>query len=150
VRETADGSQQIVPAMPSNNLDLHAFTAFVVDIADSPQLSPDKLIPDMKKAGANIDWLDEQVWRYVVIPRLREVLIEQRAIPHPLMAYQPPWGPGRVDTFNPYKVIQFHQRLDDLTDAEKVGAADFPSIFNQGPRGELMELHWDKALSARN
>jgi hypothetical protein len=70
VRETADASQQIVPAMPSNNLDFHAFTAFVVAIADSPQLSPDKLIPAMKKAGANIDWLDEQVWRYIAIPRL--------------------------------------------------------------------------------
>jgi hypothetical protein len=154
VRQTADGSQQIIPAMPSNNLDFHAFTAFVVDIADSPQLSPDKLIPAMKKAGANIDWLDEQVWRYVAIPRLREVLIEQRAILHPLMAYQPPWGPGRVDTFNPYKVIQFHQRFDDLTDAEKVGAVDFPSIFNQGPRGkQMMELHWDgnnASLQERN
>jgi hypothetical protein len=32
--------------------------------------SPDKLIPAMKKAGANIDWLDEQVWRNVAIPRL--------------------------------------------------------------------------------
>ena len=140
--------------MPSNNLDLHALTSFIVGMADSPQLNPDKLIPAMKKAGANIDWIDEMVWRYVAIPRLREALIEQRANLGPLVAYQPDWGPGRVDTFNPYKVIQFHERFDDLTEAEKVGAADFPSIFNQGPRGQQkMELHWDgnnASLQERN
>lgn len=154
VRETADGPQKIIPAMPSNNLDLHAVIAFVAGMADSPQLNPDKLIPAMKKAGANIDWLDEQVWRYVAIPQLREALIETRANLGPLLAYQPEWGPGRVDTFNPYKVIQFHQRFEDLSDAEKIGVADFPSIFNQGPRGEQkMELHWDgnnPSLQERN
>lgn len=154
VRETADGPRQVIAAMPSNNLDLHALIAFVAGMADSPQLNPDKLIPAMKKAGAKIDWLDEQVWRFVAIPRLREALIETRAQLGPVLVYQPEWGPGRVDTFNPYKVIQFHQRFEDLTDAEKVGVADFPSIFNQGPRGEQkMELHWDgnnPSLQERN
>jgi hypothetical protein len=154
VREEANGPQTIIPAMPSNNLDLHSLITFVVSMADSPQLSPDKLIPAMKKAGAKLDWLDEQVWRYVAIPALREGLIAQRAELGPLVAYQPEWGPGRVDTFNPYKVIQFHQRFDDLTEAEKVGVSDFPSIFNQGPRGEQkMELHWDgnnASLQERN
>jgi hypothetical protein len=154
VREEADGARKIVAAMPSNNLNLRDLVAFVAGMADSPQLNPDKLIPAMKKAGANIDWLDEQVWRYVAIPRLREALIETRADLGPLLAYQPEWGPGRVDTFNPYKVIQFHQRFDDLTEAEKVGVSDFPSIFNQGPRGEQkMELHWDgnnASLQERN
>jgi hypothetical protein len=154
VQETADGPRKIILAMPSNNLDFHGLVAFIVDMADSPQLSPDKLIPAMKEAGANIDWLDEQVWRYVAIPRLREALIETRTSLGPLLAYQPAWGPGRVDTFNPYKVIQFHQQFADLTDAEKIGVSDFPSIFNQGPRGQQkMELHWDgnnPSLQERN
>jgi hypothetical protein len=154
VRQSADAPRQIVPAMPSNNLDFNGLVGFIVGMADSPQLSADKLIPEMRKVGANIDWIDEQVWRYVAIPRLREALIEQRANLGPLLAYQPAWGPGRVDTFNPYKVIQFHERFEDLTDAEKIGASDFPSIFNQGPRGQQqMELHWDgnnASLQERN
>jgi hypothetical protein len=154
VRETADGPRKIILAMPSNNLDFHGLVAFIADMADSPQLSADKLIPAMKEAGAHIDWLDEQIWRYIAIPRLREALIDTRASLGPLLAYQPAWGPGRVDTFNPYKVIQFHQQFADLTDAEKVGVADFPSIFNQGPRGQQkMELHWDgdnSSLQERN
>jgi hypothetical protein len=45
-----------------------------------------------------------------------------------------------LPTFTPDEVIQFHQRFDDLTEAEKVGASDFPSIFNQGPGGQQMNL----------
>ena len=47
---------------------------------------------------------------------------------------QPAWGPGRVDTFNPYKVIQFGV---DRVDAD-AGRADrrrrLPAVFEQRPR----------------
>jgi hypothetical protein len=154
VQKTADGTREIVPGMPSNNLDMYGLVAFVVGLADDPKLGPDSLIPAMKKAGAPIDFIDEVVWRFVAIPTLRETLLQQRASLAPLLAYQPPWGPGRVDTFNPYKVIQFHQKFADLTEAERVGVSDFPSIFNQRPRGDQqMELHWDgnnPSLQERN
>ena len=54
----------------------------------------------------------------------------------------PRWGRGRVDTFNPYKAIQFNWDLDRLPDSELIGASDFPSLWNQAPR-EGMQLHWD-------
>jgi hypothetical protein len=47
-----------------------------------------------------------------------------------------------VDTFNPYKAIQFNWALDRLPESERIGAADFPSLWNQAPR-EGMHLHWD-------
>jgi hypothetical protein len=54
------------------------------------------------------------------------------------------WGPGRVDTFNPYKLINFGIAADCLRPEERHGASDFPSIFHQGPRGRRgMHLHWD-------
>jgi len=68
------------------------------------------------------------------------------------MADQTPWGPGRVDTFNPYKLVQMQTRYKALGASELHGASDFPAIFNQGPR-EGMELHWDgnnKSLDERN
>ena len=61
-------------------------------------------------------------------------------------------GPGRVDTFNPYKLIQFLVPFDSLTPQERIGTSDFPAIFNQGPR-EGMHLHWDgnnTSLAERN
>jgi cytochrome c2 len=54
---------------------------------------------------------------------------------------QPDWGPGRVDTFNSAKVI-FNFPMHRLSDAEKNGPADFPSIWLQQPR-QGMQLHWD-------
>ena len=54
----------------------------------------------------------------------------------------PRWGRGRVDTFNPYKAIQFNWNLDRLPASELMGASDFPSLWNQKPR-EGMHLHWD-------
>jgi hypothetical protein len=154
VQRTADGAHEIVAGMPSNNLDMYGLVAFVVGLADDPKLGPDTLIPAMKKVGAPIDFIDEAIWRYVAIPTLREALLQQRADLAPLLAYQPAWGPGRVDTFNPYKVIQFHEKFVGLTETEKVGVSDFPSIYNQRPRGDQnMELHWDgnnPSLQERN
>jgi mono/diheme cytochrome c family protein len=64
------------------------------------------------------------------------------------------WGPGRVDTFNPYKLIQFEVPADCLKSEERIGVSDFPSIFLQGPRGDRrMNLHWDgnnASLTDRN
>jgi mono/diheme cytochrome c family protein len=55
-----------------------------------------------------------------------------------------PWGPGRVDTFNPYKLIQFEVLADCLKREERIGVSDFPAIFLQRPRADRqMNLHWD-------
>ena len=59
-----------------------------------------------------------------------------------LAADMPQWGRGRVDTFNPYKAIQFNWPLDKLPRSELIGASDYPSLWNQEPR-EGMHLHWD-------
>jgi hypothetical protein len=54
------------------------------------------------------------------------------------------FGPGRVDTFNPYKVNQFaeYYRGYEFPDEERFGTVDFPSIWNQKVR-DGMNLHWD-------
>ena len=64
------------------------------------------------------------------------------------------WGPGRVDTFNPYKMMNFAIDADCLRPEERNGVSDFPSVFYQGPRGRQgMHLHWDgnnASLTERN
>jgi hypothetical protein len=152
VRTSAEATHRIIPAMPSNNLDLHRFVKFILGIADDPRLEPDNLIPAVEKTGARLDWLDRLSWRYIVIPQVRQGLLERRVRLDRLLALQPSWGPGRVDTFNPYKLIQFQIPFATLTEQERIGTADFPSIFNQGPR-EGMHLHWDgnnTSLAERN
>ena len=151
-RVDAEATPEIHLGMPANNLDLYGFIDFLLSIADSPKLAPDRLIPAMEAAGAEFGWLDKLLWRYYLIPAVREGLIERRALLQPLIKAQPDWGPGRVDTFNPYKLIQFETEFGDLEPAERIGAADFPSIFLQAPR-EGMNLHWDgnnASLKERN
>lgn len=151
-RETEDGPVHHVAGMPSNTLDLGRFTSVILKIANDPRLAPEPLMAAMEEAGDGLGWIDEQIWRVAVFPRLREVMLDRAARLQPLLDRQAGWGRGRVDTFNPYKVLQFDMTAADLTEDEVAGASDFPSIFHQGPR-EGMWLHWDgnnASLQERN
>ncbi|WP_290648782.1 cytochrome c [Aquisalimonas sp.] len=152
VRGHAEEPPQLILAMPSNNLDLYAFIEFLLGIADDPRLAADNVLTEFERQGHQLGWVERLVWRHFVLPRVREGLLERRAVLGPLLAEQPAWGPGRVDTFNPYKIIQFGIPVDELDDSERIGTADFPSVFLQGPR-EGMDLHWDgnnASLQERN
>ena len=132
--------RHIIPGMPSNNLYLERFIRFLLNAGADERLSPDKLIAEINKTGPKLGPIDEFIYRWYIIPTLREGLLERRTRLFPLLGQQPPWGPGRVDTFNPYKLIQANIPLASLQQSELIGIADFPSIFNQGPR-EGMHLH---------
>jgi hypothetical protein len=81
--------------------------------------------------------------RFGLMDRLKLQTLELRnRIAPVLFGAVPLWGNGRVDTFNPYKSIQFNWRLDQLPPSERIGASDYPSLWNQAPR-EGMQLHWD-------
>lgn len=151
-RTAAGEPAQLVPAMPSNHLDLDRFFSFLLAAGADERLSPDRLLPAMRAAGADIGPLEELVWRFYVIPRVREGLLLRRSRVLPLLEEQPPWGPGRVDTFNPYKLLFKGDSLAGLDPSETIGVADLPAIFEQGPR-QGMALHWDgnnPSLDERN
>ncbi len=151
-RENAGAAPHVVAGMPSNTLDLYRFIRFVLDIGADERISPDILMPAMERQGARFGPLDKLAWRLMVLPRVREGLVRNRFRLLPLLAAQPPWGPGRVDTFNPYKLLLQLPAGSRIPDAERVGTADFPAIFNQRPR-QGMQLHWDgdnNSLAERN
>jgi mono/diheme cytochrome c family protein len=142
----------VIPGMPSNNLDLYRFIRFLLDAGADERLTPDRLIPAINATGPTLGIVEDTLYRWYLIPLLREGLLLRRTRLMPLLMQQPPWGPGRVDTFNPYKLVQANVPLGSLTPAELIGVADFPSIFHQGPR-EGMHLHWDgnnTSLAERN
>ena len=148
-----DGAERrIVAGMPANNFDLNRFIGFLLEAATSPRLAPDEVFAAVRETGGRLGPIDRLVWRYFVIPTVREELLRTRAALRPLLGRQPAWGPGRVDTFNPYKAVQMEVSAGSLTEIEVIGASDFPSIFLQGPR-EGMQLHWDgnnDSLAERN
>jgi len=151
-RAEAGDAARITAAMPSNNLDFGRFVRMVFRLSTDPRLAPDRLFQVMEEQGIELDALDRLIWRIGVLPIFREGLLQTRASLLPLMDMQPSWGPGRVDTFNPYKLLQFGVEASALTPQERIGVADLPAVFDQRPR-EGMNLHWDgnnASLAERN
>ena len=74
--------------------------------------------------------IDRLIYRYVAIKATRDRLLTIRDKVS-FMTRQPDWGPGRVDTFNPYKAVQFNFPMNEIPDEEIVGITDLPSIWLQ-------------------
>ncbi len=150
-RETADAERQLILGAPSNNLRLYDFIQFLRfasldnrftgEVPFPDHASADVVLEKIDAVGGDLNALERLIYRYVVINRVRDGLVELRE-QLAFLDRQHDWGPGRVDTFNPYKVIQFNYPMDDLTDEQLNGSADYPSIWQQGPR-QGMQLHWD-------
>jgi mono/diheme cytochrome c family protein len=130
---------------PSNNLRLFDLLNFFLKVGADPKFSADNLIAaiDSPAVGGNLNFVDRLIFRYVVHPRVQQALT-QLSSQLSFIHRQANWGPGRVDTFNPYKAIQFNFPMgpEHITEAELNGSADFPSIWQQRPRDGL-QLHWD-------
>jgi hypothetical protein len=130
---------------PANNLRLFDLISFLLKVADDPHFDADNLIAaiDSPEVGGNLNFVDRLFYRYLVFPRVQAGL-KRIAQQLDFIHRQKDWGPGRVDTFNPYKAIQFNFPMDaaHITDIELNGSSDFPAIWQQRPR-EGMHLHWD-------
>jgi mono/diheme cytochrome c family protein len=138
LQTSPDGPKRVVLGMPANQFRLQSYIHFLRDTANDPRFTPDVMIPAMEKADPHFSTFDKLLYRHFLIPRTREAL-KRIGDDFAWMDSRPPNGPGRVDTFNPYKFRVFG--LGSPSDTT-VGTADFPSIWDQAPR-EGMHLHWD-------
>lgn len=140
VRDTPEmDPPRVYLGMPAARFDLGAFEQFLFDCVTDERFRADDIVPEIERQAGKLGFVD----RYVVYP-LAIGLMQQRI----LMLRQrfeafhiDTWGPGRVDTFNSAKAL-FNFPFHRLPERELWGAADFPSIWNQGPR-RGMALHWD-------
>jgi mono/diheme cytochrome c family protein len=138
----------LIAGMPANTLDLEAYFAFLFRCAEDSRFTSDNILAAIKHRGEQAHDkpgpIDEAIL-CLAVPQLRQTLLERRnqlhylsLLPHASEeAVGLRFGPGRVDTFGPYKSIQFGFPYDGRS-----GVADYPSIWNQRPR-EGMHLHWD-------
>jgi len=137
VKESERAAEQIVLGMPAHQFDLKKYLDFLFAVASDDRFGPDAIIPAIERVNPDFSWIDGLLYRFVVIPETREGLLEASE-EFAWMRQFPPPGPGRTDTFNPYKFNMFG--LDE--ENPHVGTADLPSLWNQTPR-EGMWLHWD-------
>jgi hypothetical protein len=139
VRDTPESPRRIIVGMPANNMDLQAFERFLFACARDEDFYSARLVDEIAKRKGD-DLLNRLIFRYYAVDLARQQMITL-AQRFSFMDREPDTGPGRVDTFNPPKVL-LNFRMDDLPSNEWVGNCDLPSIWNQSKR-EGMWLHWD-------
>ncbi len=144
-RSSESDEPRFIYGAPSNNLRLFEFIQFLRRIAADSKFNSENVLRaiNSEAVGGDLSFLEEALFRFFIVDRVRDGLLavrEQLAF----LDRQHDWGPGRVDTFNPYKAIQFNFPMDrgHIPDEQLNGASDYPSIWQQGPR-EGMQLHWD-------
>jgi len=142
VRDSPSAAPRIVLGMPANSLDLQKLVQFVTDCTLDNRLTADAVRGRLPKSGGP-SLFERLLLRAGLIDRLKLQTMALRNRIEPILpGHVPDWGRGRVDTFNPYKAVQFNWRLQDLPLDERIGASDYPSLWNQKPR-EGLHLHWD-------
>ena len=124
----------VVLGMPANTVDLQGYFEFLFACASDPRFTADNVLAHIDR-HTQLGPLERYFYRRAVA-ELRSVLLLRK---QQLSYFKriPRFGPGRVDTFGPYKTMVFGFSYDGTC-----GTADFPSLWNQGPRAG-MQLHWD-------
>ena len=136
VRESPQSEPRVILAMPAHQLNLLDYFQFLADCAADPRFTVDNVMAEIS-ARTKLGPVERLAYRTVAIPRVRERLMLNLPTLEALQRH--PSGTGRIDTFTPYKLVQF--RYGD-PDVMVPGNTDFPAIWNQRLR-EGMQLHWD-------
>ncbi|MEP6910439.1 MAG: cytochrome c [Actinomycetota bacterium] len=137
-RAAPNAPENIVLGMPSNRFRIEEYIDFLRRVGADKRFNADTLLEAIDdRFPGRLSWGERLFWRYGVIPKTKDGL-QKLDKDFSWSDSRPPFGPGRVDTFNPLKVLAHFDMSKDQT----VGTVDFPSIWNQGiKRG--MQLHWD-------
>src|SRR5215510_3796475 len=143
VRDSPGADPRIVLGMPAHQLDLQGFVEFVLECSLDNRVTAEAVRGRLAQNGVSISLFERTLLQFGLVDRLKLVTLNLRNRIAPILGTAVPrWGRGRVDTFNPYKAIQFNWPIDRLPHEELIGASDFPSLWNQKPR-EGLHLHWD-------
>jgi mono/diheme cytochrome c family protein len=143
VRDSPGGPRRIVLGMPAQQLDLQAVVRFILECSLDGRVTAENIRGHFEASGQRLPLFERILLRVGLVDRLKVQTLELRNRMQPSLGPNlPDWGRGRVDTFNPYKAVQFNWPLAKLPQAELIGASDFPSLWNQAPR-EGLQLHWD-------
>jgi hypothetical protein len=141
VRATPDSEPRYIAGMPSNTVNLRGFFEFLFDAAADGRFTPKRILLAMDAAGYREDPINRLILRFYAIHAIRDALLDRRQR-LAFITEEPEFGPGRIDTFSPAKALLNFADMRNAPPAERIGTADFPSIWNQKPR-QGMQLHWD-------
>jgi mono/diheme cytochrome c family protein len=147
IRDSATSPPQIVFGLGANQFDLQAYLTLLRKAGQDKRFNADTLLAAIRKENPKFSWVESLAYRYFVIPRTKKALVQLNR-DFAWMDSRPDLGPGRVDTFNPYKVYLGM----DISRDTSIGTVHLPSLWNQAIR-RAMSLHWDgnnSSLEERN
>jgi len=125
----------IIPTGPSNKFDLQGYIRFLGDAASDSRFTADYILDEIKY-NYEFSWLENLLYRFLIIPQTRKALLQQKA-DFAWMDSRPNWGPGRIDPFNPVKFNTLKLPKDDT-----IGNSDMMPLWNQKMH-KGFALHWD-------
>jgi mono/diheme cytochrome c family protein len=135
VRASADSPPKYYLAAASHQLDLWAYFNFLFECGASPNFTVDRVMAEIESMTKLSP--AEKVFYRIAIQRTPAKLAAQKAVLS-WIGERPQWGPGRVDTFNPYRSLIFHVPVPKSS----IGTADFMTVWSQDSRSGLF-VHWD-------
>lgn len=136
VRERPGDKPGVYLAATSHQLDLWGYFNFVFSCGTDDRFAPKNVLKVINEM-TDLSLVDKVIY-WLAIKQTREAL-EGRAPKSAWVPERPLWGPGRVDTFNPYKTLVFDL---DMSNDSSIGTADFMVVWNQAAR-EGIWVHWD-------
>jgi processive rubber oxygenase RoxA-like protein len=138
IRKTADGPPETVLGMPGNTVDIEKFFFFLFDTAKDRRFTVSNVMRYVERANPDMGFMKRMVYRVLVYIYRRKVICLSREFD--FLKTMPEFGPGRVETWTPYK----RTLLVPALPVSAPGITDFPPIWNQKVREELkLRLHWD-------
>ena len=137
LRDAPGAPRRIILGMPAHQFDLQSYQRFFFACAKDRGFDAESILRGIRQINPGFSWFDALLYRWLVIPQTKKAILAQSRN-FSWFDHRLPQGPGRVDTFNPYKVIFGF----DMNSDRSIGTADLPSLWNQ-KRREALWLHWD-------
>ena len=142
VRAAPGAPRQIVAGMPANQMDLQGYARFLTACANDPRFTASTLLDAIKKENPNFGFFEGLVYRLFAVRQTRDGILE-RAKENSWFDVRPPQGPGRVDTFNPYKVFLKMPHRERSNGRDRRPAV---AVESADPRGTVAALGWQQQL----
>ena len=136
VRTSAGAPRTVVPAGPSNLTSPQDYLQFLESCAGSPEFTATNVLTAIEQAGGRLSWMERMTHRLLFVPTIRRTFA-RRSKENAWMRERPPWGPGRIDPFNPVKFRMLRLPVD-----KTIGNSDMVPIWNMQLR-KGMAFHWD-------
>ena len=131
---------EIVVGGPAIRFDPQGYVTFLSACANDARFNPETILKAIQY-NTQLSWDDQQLYRYLLIPGTKKALLKQEKEGR-WMSQRPPWGPGRIDPFNP---VKFGMLGMDAKNDSTIGNSDMLSLWSMDNRrvANGVHLHWD-------